>query len=109
MKPPITVTVRCIVAHEERECSLGEKHTVAIYAEKRLDLTNEVRINETTEAYSDSERENPVYRDVQGRLYDTYVSVDYYSNKRYVRRGDRTTCSTMNILAPCVRVDKVTA
>jgi len=105
MKPPTTVTVRRVVGTEERECSLGEKHTVSIYAEKLLDLTDEIRINEIEGGYSDSVRENPVYRDDQGRLYDTYYAIDYYAKVRYVRREDRLHWTTGSIPAPCIRWD----
>jgi len=109
MKFPTQVIVRRVVGTEERECSLGEKHTVSIYAEKSLDLTDEIRINKVKGGYSDSMPENPVYRDGQGRLYDTYYAVDYYAVVRYIRRGDDTQWRTgMSIPTPCRRWDEVT-
>lgn len=110
MKAPNSVTVRRVIGTEKRECLLGEKHEVSIYAEKSLCLTNEVRINEVKGGYSDTERENPVYRDSQRRLYDTYYAVDYYAVVRYVRRTDGTQWrSGMHIPTPNERYDEVTA
>jgi len=110
MKFPTPVIVRRVVGTEERECSLGETHTVSVYAEKSLDLTDEIRINEVKGGYSDSERENPVYQDNQGRLYDTYYAVDYYAVVRYVRRDDGTQWRTgAHVPTPNKRYDEVTA
>ena len=110
MKFPTQVIVRRVVGTEERECSLGETHTVSVYAEKSLDLTDEIRINEVKGGYSDSERENPVYRDAQGRMYDTAYADDFYAVVRYIRREDRTEWrSGMHIPTPCERYDEVTA
>ena len=109
MKPPTMVTVRRVIGIEGRVCSLGVGHKVQVYAEKHLTLTDEIRINETENGYSDSVRENPVYRDTQGRLYDTYYAVDYYAVVRYVRRDDGTQWrSGAHIPTPNERFDEVT-
>ena len=109
MKVPNLVTVHRVIGMEERECSLGETHKVSIYAEKHLWLTDETRINDVTSGYSDSVRVNPVYRDGQGRRYDTYYAVDYYAVVSYVRRTDNTRWDTRHIPTPNERYDEVTA
>jgi hypothetical protein len=109
MKPPTMVTVRRVIGVEGRVCSLGEAHKVSIYAEKNLWLTDEIRINEVMGGYSDSQRENPVYRDAQDRRYDTVYAVDYYAVVRYIRREDKTEWrSGMHIDTPNERFDEVT-
>ena len=88
-----TRTVYHVLRKDVRTCSLGEQHAVTVYAEKVIAQTDEVRINEVKGGYSDTRRENPVWVDAQGRLYDTYYAVDYPSGVRYVRRDDTTSWS----------------
>lgn len=98
--------VRQIIDTVTVECSLGHKHTYIVYAEKILSRTDEVREKEGPYGYSDSERSNPIYIDAQGRLYDSYTSVDYYANTRYVRRDDKSHWLTSKV-QDGVRFDKV--
>lgn len=83
MKAPATVTVYRTLEIREVHCDAGFTHAVPVYAEKHLYLTDEVRINETVGGYSDTERENPVYRDAEGRRWERYVSVDFSGNISY--------------------------
>lgn len=103
-----TVKVKHVLEVVKRTCDLGCEHKVTVYAEKTLHLTDLVRINEIVGGYSDSERENPVYEDAQGRLYDRYTPVDYYSGVRFVRRDDKTHWRNMAVLRPCIRYDDTT-
>ncbi len=104
-----TVKVQHVLETVSRTCNLGCEHNVTVYAEKVLHLTDLVRINEIVGGYSDNERENPVYEDAQGRLYDRYISVDYYAHTRYVRRDDRTHWQTrIPLPKPCIRYDDTT-
>ncbi len=100
------VTVRHVIEVISVTCSLGHTHKYAVYEEKILTLTDEVRVKEGPYGYSDSERINPIYRDAQGRLYDSYTSVDYYANTRYVRRDDKSHWLTSKV-QDGVRLDKV--
>lgn len=100
------VTVTHVIRTEKRACSFGEMHKVSIYAEKHLTLTEMIRINDVL-GYGDSERENPVYVDRQGRLYDTRIPVDYYGSKWYVRRDDNSGWSTRPIRGIKIRYDDV--
>ncbi len=106
MKHREFVVVTHVIRTEQRACSFGEMHEVSIYAEKNLMLTEMIRITEPL-GYGDSVRENPVYSDRQGRLYDTYIPVDYYGFKRYVRRDDKTHWDTRPIRGIKVRYDDV--
>ncbi len=88
-------------------CNMGEEHITVVYAEKILRITDEVRW-QPVEGYSDTKGRWPVYRDAQGRLYDRYQTVDYYSNVYYIRRDDGERWNTrLSTLHPTVRFDKV--
>ncbi len=83
---PQFVTVYRVLGFHTFECDLGHKHETPIYAEKHLRLIAEVRINPDSggqKNYSDTSFENPIYVDTQGRRYNSYVSVDYYSSVSY--------------------------
>lgn len=85
-------------------CNFGYFHEVPVYAEKRLVLIDEVRISDG-KGYSDSRKENPIYVDRQGRKYNSYCSVDYYSNVSYQDPNGNWWSSTPPIRG--IRVDKV--
>jgi hypothetical protein len=94
MDAPERVTVYTRLGEMHRECSLHTDHVLLLYGEKHLTLTDEVRVNQIKGGYSDTERENPVYRDAQGRLYDCHYSVDYYASTHYRRRDDGSSWTT---------------
>jgi hypothetical protein len=83
---PQFVTVYRVLDLRKLECNLRHEHEIPVYAEKHLRLIAEVRINPNSggqKSYSDTSLENPVYVDTQGRRYNSYVSVDYYSSVSY--------------------------
>jgi hypothetical protein len=81
---PQFVTVYRVVGWSDEVCNLGKSHKLAVYAQKALRLTDEVRINNARmRGYSDAELLNPIYVDTQGRKYNTYMAVDFHATRRY--------------------------
>jgi hypothetical protein len=79
------VTVYRVLEWSEEVCDLGAKHRIAVYAEKHLRFTKDVRTNHAlTRGYSDSEAMNPIYADSQGRRYNTAMPVDYHATRQYI-------------------------
>lgn len=88
---PQFVVVYRVVGWSDEVCDLGMSHKLAIYTEKFLRFTGDLRINEArVRGYSDALVANPVYVDTQGRLYDTYMAVDFHATRRYQDKDGNT-------------------
>lgn len=82
---PQFVTVYRVVGWSDEVCNFGMKHKLAVYAQKSLRLTTEVRINHARQrGYSDAAESNPIYVDTQGRKYNTAMAVDFHATRRYI-------------------------
>ena len=82
---PQFVTVYRVLGWSDEVCNLGFNHKIAVYAQKALRLTDEVRINHARiRGYSDSEYSNPIYVDTQGRKYNTAMAVDFHATRNYI-------------------------
>lgn len=82
--PQFVVAYR-VVGWSDEVCSLGFKHKLAVYTEKFLRFTGEVRINHALQrGYSDASESNPIYVDTQGRKYNTAMAVDFHATRRYI-------------------------
>jgi hypothetical protein len=88
---PQFVTVYRVVGWSDEVCSLGMRHKLAVYAQKALRLTDKVRVNHALpRGYSDAELVNPIYVDTQGRIYNTYMAVDFHATRRYEDKDGNT-------------------
>lgn len=82
---PQFVTIYRVVGWSDEVCNLGFNHKIAVYAQKSLRLTDEVRINHALmRGYSDAEVVNPIYVDTQGRRYNTAMAVDFHATRNYI-------------------------
>jgi hypothetical protein len=85
------VTVYRVVGWSDEVCNLGKSHKLAIYAEKHLRFTKDVRTNTAkVRGYSDAELMNPIYVDTQGRIYNTFMAVDFHATRRYEDKDGNT-------------------